>query len=69
VIIRVMEVPLHSLLGMDFRLFGIFLRAMAHVFLVFGLYFLLLLSYLYTMLFASWCAFLLFEFLLENCKE
>ena len=38
-IIRVMEVSLHSLLGLDFRLFGLFFSAIAHVFLVFGLYF------------------------------
>jgi len=31
VVIRVMEVSLHSLLGLDFRLFGLFSRAMAHV--------------------------------------
>ena len=29
--IRVMEVPLHSLLGLDFRLFGYISRAKAHV--------------------------------------
>ena len=69
-VIRVMEVPLHSLSGLDFAYLSFLLGLWSMSCLFIGLYFEILLIPYYTLLLTSWCALgYSFFFFWDDCKE